>query len=147
MTISTSPDSSLSPAFGDALRRTQALQTAGKDSFGRLFSINAAGLYPTGQQHLMTSVAPSVETRQVGTSMGKGGTRFSITSTAPDQAPGVDDRSPLLWTRAQAPEDVTFAVENGRFSQQSWSGRGGLVPFVGVSRPALQAEAVSYSHL
>ena len=118
---------SLSSAFGDSFRRTQALTTVGFDSFGRMFKINLASGLPTGRPTLVSgAVTPAMQEAAV--AMGGKGFAFSLTAGAamPDLGP-LRGAARLVQER-QDRTDLNLEVTAGHFSFQAWRGENGMAP-------------------
>ena len=120
--------SSVSPAFGDAVSRTSALNTVGYDSYRRLFAVNLASAdRPAPTLGQFRAQAPSGRQTSVSMALAPGAHLDLTTSVAPVDEPtrdGLFDPGFAGQTRA----DINLTVTAGRFGLTAWNGHGGLPP-------------------
>lgn len=118
--------SRVSTAFGDAVSRTNALNTVGYDSYRRLFNVNLASAYrpaPTlGQFHAQT---PSGRQTSVSMTLSPGAHLDLTTSVAPVDEPTRDGLFAPGFS-GQTRADINLTVTAGRFGLTAWNGQGGL---------------------
>jgi hypothetical protein len=125
--------SNLSAAFGDAIRRSNALMTVAYDSYNRLFQVNLAdGFHAPQRTSLQGAVAPSPTTTEVnfvtapGVSLSLAASRSPFPETDPGRGPG-------LLGVVEASADMRVALKAGALSLQAWRGQGGAPPAPGLS--------------
>ncbi len=121
----------MATSFGDALRRTTALNTIGYDSYHRMFVVNLATGYRVAPGRSLQSDIPTTpHVAQV--VVDQGAARLSLTTEAdPDDGPDLRGRDDLRQAD-QKRADVNLQADMGRLSLQAWTGQGGMAPAAGL---------------
>ena len=158
VSVSTTQSSSptiLSPAFGDAVARSQALTTVGYDDYQRLFVVNLATGYRSAPRAPALQGSALSERQASVVISGANGSRLELTSGAADHSleSDLDPTGVMEGLRmAEAPlADINLSFTAGRFNFQAWSGQGGMAPagdlaasrdaFASLSKPDHAARA------
>ncbi len=126
-------------AFGDAISRSQGLQTIGYDSYHRLFKVNLAGaIRPTPVQGLIQA-EPAIRGVETDATSPLGAS-FSFASggaIAPQLGLPVD----RTFQQEADPAYARVAASAGPLTLMAWSGQGGVQPDLGEPRDAFQTVA------
>lgn len=116
-------------AFGDAFRRSSGLQTAGHDSFDRLFRVDLAAAYgqaPPGDRNRIPRLEREQATLTLAAPMGG---QLSLTSSAAvdDSAldPAALSNAVTPWLEEGRREDVMVQFSTDRGAVAVWQGRNG----------------------
>ena len=120
--------SSLSGAFGDAIRRSSGLSTIAYDSYNRLYQVNLAeGFHSPPRASLQGALAPTATSSEVSIAAVPGVSLSLSTSRSPfiDHDPS---RGLGFMATQEAPADMRVAIKAGAFSLQAWRGQGGVAP-------------------
>lgn len=145
VTVVTEPGSYIGGPFGDAIRRTGALQTIGYDSFDRLFRLNLGSAFPTAPRRSYQPETPVASRTTQLALAGPDGTRFSLMASAPVQDDLSFERwSPFNapWTGAEPRRETMLNVTAGRYGFATWQGQGGArSPFHSASGDSFAALA------
>ena len=126
-------------AFGDAISRSQALQTIGYDSYHRLFKVNLAGAIRPMTAQGLVQAEPAVRGVESDATSPTGAS-FSFASgraIAPQLGLPLD----RTFQQEADPAYARVAASAGPLTLMAWSGQGGVQPDLGEPRDAFQAIA------
>jgi hypothetical protein len=130
-----------SGAIGDAISRSQGLETIGYDSYRRLYKVNlAAALRPARVQGLVAA-EPAVRASQAELA-GPAGLHFAFASGGVI-APQLGLPADRTFRQDADPAYTTVAAGAGPLTLVAWTGQGGVQPDLGEPRDAFQAIAQS----
>ena len=126
-------------AFGDAISRSNGLQTIGYDFYHRLFKVNLAGAIRPMTLQGLVQAEPAVRAVESDASSPIGAS-FSFATggvIAPQLALPVD----RTFQQEADPAYARLAASAGPLTLMAWSGQGGVQPDLGEPRDAFQSIA------
>lgn len=140
----------LGQAFGDAVRRTSALQTVGFDAYNRRYAIDLATRYHgSGASSLQDWLTPAQETTASDLALPAGGMLHLSTSRGETRSEQ-EQRFGQSYQR-EAASDLSVRMTSGRFAFTAWRGVGGssAAPglaasedaFASLTRPTIAARS------
>jgi hypothetical protein len=138
--VTTVPGASVSSAVGDAIARTQALTTVGRDVYQRMFKVNLAqGYRPAGVSLLALDPAIRLDSSDL-TFQGVAQGRLQIAASR--ETGRLDPADHFHWmVPGQPGGDVSVSYERAGFSVSAWTGGEGTSPFSAQTPDAFIAAA------
>jgi hypothetical protein len=126
-------------AIGDAISRSQGLETIGYDAYRRLYTVNLAGALRPARVQGLVAAEPAVRATQA-EATGPGGAHFGFASGGPI-APQLALPADRTFRQDADPAYTTVAAGAGPLTLVAWTGQGGVQPDLGEPRDAFQAIA------
>ncbi|WP_369831624.1 S8 family peptidase, partial [Brevundimonas sp. MYb46] len=127
--VAIEPGAYVGGPFGDAMGRTQALNTIGYDEYERLFRIDMGEAWRMAPRRSYQPENPTPMRQSQVTMDGPGGAKLSLIAAAPVATP-----EPILnrytpfdapWLGDEIKQEALFDVTAGRMSFAAWQGKGG----------------------
>jgi hypothetical protein len=116
-------------AFGDALQRSEGLQTVGRDDFERLFRVNLSGAYAVAPRAPAQLTPPAARRQATLVAAGPFGATMTLTTGAAieDSAYDLAAATSVItpWLDEGRREDVMLEFSTGRGVFAHWQGRNG----------------------